>query len=72
MTNPLLNLPLHPDYPSIKAEHIEEAVTTRLEHAKDQLKALALKDVSLGWRQSFHHLMNRLMHCRGAGRSLVI
>lgn len=49
MTNPLLNLPLHPDYPSIKAEHIEEAVTTRLDHAKDQLKALALKDVSLGW-----------------------
>ncbi|NCW82493.1 MAG: hypothetical protein EBV68_11555 [Betaproteobacteria bacterium] len=49
MTNPLLNLTLHPDYPLIKAEHIEPAILAHLEHAKKQLEALSGKPVSLGW-----------------------
>lgn len=49
LMNPLLSRALHPDYPAIKAEHIEPAVNTLLTEAKARLLDIVEKDASLGW-----------------------
>lgn len=49
MNNPLLNPAPHVDYPLIKAEHIEPAISALLARARAELQAISQKDIALGW-----------------------
>jgi len=49
MNNPLLNPAPHVDYPRIKAEHIEPAISALLARARAELQAISQRDIALGW-----------------------
>ena len=49
MSNPLLSNNLHPDYPSIQADHIEPAIEALLNQAKTSLNNISNQDFTLGW-----------------------
>ena len=46
MNNPLLNPAPHVDYPLIKAEHIEPAISALLARARAELQAISQKDIA--------------------------
>ncbi len=51
MNNPLLDTVLHPDYPNIRADHIEPAISSLIAQARTQLRKVAAESANPDWDQ---------------------